>query len=88
MLKYLLLLLPLAANAGQDIQLAWDGCKPECAIYQNGIQIATTDKQSFIVRELDGRRCYTHKICSIVNNQPDQCLVLKLRGSTKLIPCK
>jgi hypothetical protein len=84
----LILLLPLATQAGQDIKLSWNGCTPLCGIYRDGLQIAITDKQSFIVRGLDGRRCYTHKICSIVNSKPDQCSELKLKGSVKLIPCK
>jgi hypothetical protein len=85
--KYLILLLPLTAFAA-DIELSWQGCEPVCGVYQNGIQIATTDKQSFIVRDLDGRRCYEHKVCNLVDNKPNQCSVLKLKGATKLVPCK
>jgi hypothetical protein len=71
-----------------DIQLSWQGCKPECGIYQDGLLIGTTDKNAVAVRGLDGRRCYEWKVCSIVNNKPDQCSVLKLKGATKLVPCK
>jgi hypothetical protein len=71
-----------------DIQLSWSDCKPLCGIYQNGLQIAATDKQLFIVRDLDGRRCYEYKACNLIDNKPDKCQVLKLKGSAKLVPCK
>jgi hypothetical protein len=79
--------MPLPLLAG-DIQLTWTNCKPLCGIYQNGLMIGTTDKQSFIVRDLDGRRCYEHKVCNLIDNKPDQCQVLKLKGATKPTPCK
>jgi hypothetical protein len=82
-----LLLLPLSTLAA-DIQLSWQGCEPLCAVYTNNVQVAQTEKKTHVIKNLDGRKCYVHKICSIVNNQPDQCLELKLKGSSKLVGCK
>jgi hypothetical protein len=71
-----------------DIELQWDGCKPVCAIFQDGILIGETDKQLMAVTGLDGRRCYVWKACNVVDGKPQQCEIIRKKGATEIKDCK